>query len=328
MNKSVIEDYFAGKCNPDQAREVKDFLESEEGRIYLTENLIYHYWEEALNVNKVEKRIQQEYKNERKFFLLKVAALFILLITTGAGLYLLINSGRNVQPTMAVQAKIKIMEVPAGKKTSFRLPDGSFVWLNSDSKILFNEKFDGVERIVELKGEAYFSVKKDPKRPFKVKSGNIVITALGTQFSVNYFPGDLLTKVSLAEGKVKIENFESLKKTENLILNPGQGIKYNKNSLKLQKVQFNAEEEYGWMKGLLIFNKAKLDEVVKRLERWYGVKIIVNGDLSREWSFTGRFNNEPLEQVLRVLSLTRNFSYKKEQKLIVLTFKNYNYEEK
>ncbi|NJK94937.1 MAG: DUF4974 domain-containing protein [Bacteroidales bacterium] len=316
MDKSIIEDYFAGKCSSDQARAVKQFLESEAGHEFLTEKLIPEYWDEAVKKQEVELFVQEETKSERKLFMIKIAATILLLITTGAGIYFLSNINRDIQPTVAIEAKTKTIEIPAGKKSSHRLPDGTLVWLNSNTKISFTETFDNAERIVELEGEAFFEVKKDSLRPFRVKAGNVVVTALGTAFNVSAHEMENF-EVSLKDGKVKVEN--ELEETDKaLVLVPGEGAMLKKSGLMKTKV--DRLKAYGWKDGILYFNQSSFNDVVENLERWYGVQFEIKYNPHQSWSFTGTYENETLKNVLLSMSKTRDFNYKissKENRTIV-----------
>lgn len=306
MDKNIIEDYFAGKCPPEQARAVHDFLESEEGKDYLTENLIPGYWEEAVKQANVDKIFQQDEKQERKLLTIKIAASLILLIATSIAGYYIFNNKKQVVHSVSAVVKIKTIEVPAGKKTNYRLPDGTVVWLNSGTSISFAENFQGAERNIELTGEAYFEVKKDSLRPFRVKAGDIVVTALGTAFNVKSHNKANL-EVSLKEGKVKVENKNE--KPENaFLLLPGEGVRLKNTGLK--KTRVDQLQAYGWKSGILYFNMSSFHEVIENLERWYGVHFDVKFQPDQSWSFTGTYENESLKNVLLSLSKIRDFSYK------------------
>jgi len=207
---------------------------------------------------------------------------------------------------------------PYGQKTTVKLPDGTMVVLNSGSTLKYEKEFEDSFRNVELTGEAIFDVVKDASRPFTVHSGTLSTTVLGTFFNVRAYEDESQVRVSLAKGKVVVKNNET-DRLDNYYLEPGQEVAYHKAKKTIVKRQFDFEKVFAWNKGILIFESAGMETVIKELERWYGVSFEVTGN-SQEWNYTGKFEKLSLENVLRNLSFSQRFEFAIENKEVKINF--------
>jgi transmembrane sensor len=197
-----------------------------------------------------------------------------------------------------------VMTQPA-EKTMVRLPDGSEVWLNSESTLQYTKKFSAKERKVQLTGEAYFTVVKD-KKPFVVCTENARTQVLGTAFNV--WARHQETRVIVKRGHVRL--MRSLQDSDSVDLIKNQMSRIEQQDPPENPSSVNAENRIGWMEGRLLFEKAPLSEILEEVERFYGVKIdLMNDTLSRE-TLTATFENIPLSTVLQSLSLSYNTAYR------------------
>lgn len=203
-----------------------------------------------------------------------------------------------------------------GEKLNFALPDGTLVWLNAGSSLEFPSAFLDSVRVVKLVGEGFFEVAEDVVKAFKVQTGSLTITALGTSFNVNNRNQRDL-RVSLVTGKVKVD--DSSREGE-FFLSPGQELGYNLEDKTGMVHPFESDQVHGWRSGSLVFKNASFDQVKSELERWYGVTIGTSGSVSAAWRFNGKFENQTLENVLISLSSIEEFSYQIEGKRIQITF--------
>ncbi|WP_373522254.1 FecR family protein [Aquiflexum sp.] len=203
-----------------------------------------------------------------------------------------------------------------GEKLIITLPDGSKVWLNSGSKLEFPEKFSETERNMSISGEAYFEVKKDSLRPFRVESDGIVTTALGTSFNINTKDNSLL-KISLMTGKVSVDK---KMKSEEILLNPGQEFQFNKQQNDQWVKDFSPEKVLAWKEGKIIFENASLSQVVETLEDWYGVKFNLTNAEKVNWNFSGEYQNQILDNLLNSISYIESFEYEINGKNVELKF--------
>ena len=246
---------------------------------------------------------------------LKYAAVLIMAIGLGWTAYYVVSQETTTPIQMATVEKSN----PNGRKTTFELPDGTKVNLNAASELKYVDDVKKNKRIVYLSGEAFFEVAKDKTKPFSVITKGISTTALGTSFNVKAYIDDPLVKVLLMTGKVGVEYLSA--KSSGLILSPGMGAQYDSNRGELLSKDFNFEKELGWKQGIIILDNTGLSDVMDELERWYGVKInIQNKQNSGQWNYSGRFQNESLENVLTTMGHVKGFNYKIEDKSVTITF--------
>jgi transmembrane sensor len=217
----------------------------------------------------------------------------------------IVQSGQIIQKSTA-----------AGQKLQVTLPDSSVVWINSESSIRYPEHFAKTSRTVHLSGEAYFDVQKDPTKTFEVVTDNLTVKALGTSFNVNAFDNQNETKVALVEGKVEIVNNEAL----TVLLAPGELGIYNTTQKVFKKGKSLLAEEVSWKDGIITFNNSSEELVLARLEKWYGVKIVIRNQSPRPWNITAEYANLSLENVLQSLSYAANFEYTINKKKVTLTY--------
>ena len=205
-----------------------------------------------------------------------------------------------------------------GQKLSIQLSDGSRVILNSSSKLVYNDFFGSDERVVYLEGEAFFEVNRDTLRPFKVITGSISTTALGTSFNVNSFSQNKAIEIALVTGKVLIEEQSSTERS--VLLIPGEMATFNKQAGDLSKSKFNIRDLTGWKDGIIVFRNARYGQVIEKLERWYGVEISEDRIPMKDWNFTGTFENENLENLLNTLQFEYEFTYQIDKKKVNIKF--------
>jgi transmembrane sensor len=197
-----------------------------------------------------------------------------------------------------------VMTQPA-EKIIVRLPDGSEVWLNSESTLQYTKKFSAKERKVRLTGEAYFTVVQDEK-PFVICTENARTQVLGTAFDI--WARHQETRVIVKRGHVRL--MRSLQDTASVDLIKNQMSRIDQQDPPENPSSVNAENRIGWMEGRLLFEKAPLFEILEEVERFYGVKIdLMNDTLARE-TLTATFENIPLSTVLQSLSLSYNTAYR------------------
>ena len=238
-------------------------------------------------------------------------------------IFLLGRMGEDNPPSGQVVEAVKTVtrSMPKGQKLTMVLPDGSRVHLNSESSIVFPERFEGENRTVELTGEAYFDVVENKDKPFIVRTGQVVAVVLGTSFNVNSFPEQDEISVSLVSGKVKIlPSPEDQDHPDEIILTKGEKVTIDKISLEAVTSSFEAAAEVGWKDGLLVFEGDDYKRVMTKLERWYGATFIANNKPIGKWQIKGRFDNLSLEEVLENLKYTHKIDYKIDNKTVYLNF--------
>ncbi len=211
---------------------------------------------------------------------------------------------------------------PTGQKSMIQLPDGSKVWLNSDSHISFNEGFSDSLRSIKLEGEAYFDVVRDSLRPFVVDFESLSVTVLGTEFNISAFEADKDLRVTLVDGSVQVSNTSQ---ENNLILEPGTGLVYSKVKNHFHEFSKNSNPELfrkttEWRHGKLIFDGRNFEDFVKEIKRWYGVEVQVVGTPPKGWNIRASFENEILTNVMDAVSYNKAFKYILKDKELTIMF--------
>jgi len=189
------------------------------------------------------------------------------------------------------------IHVPNGGTYKVNLPDGTKVQLNAGTDFSYPIRFDGKERLVQLSGEGYFEVSPDAAKPFKVLSGDQVVTVHGTHFNVQAHKNEPI-ETTLLEGSVSVSSSTNIDNKAMLV--PGQQASYLSGRIKVRKVP--AEDYIGWTKNLFIFNHLSLPQIFTHLERWYDVEIIYPSNLSMETYLMEIPKDRKLSEILEPIS--------------------------
>lgn len=213
------------------------------------------------------------------------------------------------------------LSTPRGGTYKVTLTDGTTVWLNAESTLKYPTSFAKGERVVELKGEAYFDVKRVPTdnsaadfKPFKVVSANQTITVLGTEFNISAYHDEEETKTTLVDGKVRVETPRS---GEELTLLPGEQGKNGKNGLKKSKV--DVHDYVDWKNGEFVFRDETAEEVLERIARWYDFDIDSSKYLPSNEVFSGsisRYGN--LRTVLDIMQEAGGLTFEVKNRTVII----------
>jgi ferric-dicitrate binding protein FerR (iron transport regulator) len=184
------------------------------------------------------------------------------------------------------------------------LPDGSEVWLNRNSRLTYQDNFNEENRLLKLEGEAFFDVRKDPKKPFVIQTGKAQVEVLGTSFNVEAYAGSAETEIFVVTGLV---SFSSLSDSKGITIKPGEaGVLKNQNlSLISHGGQLNA---LAWKEKRLIFKKTALSDVVKALEEYFNVNIEIRNKNALRCRFTGSFDKPSLSEIIEALGVSLDLS--------------------
>lgn len=201
---------------------------------------------------------------------------------------------------------------PYGARTQFSLPDGSEGWLNSGSVIKYPAQFGSI-RNVELNGEAFFNVAKNPEAPFIINANMIKIKVLGTSFNVVSYSNDSLAEVVVANGQVEVDaNGHSFKE----ILHPSERLALNTVKATYSKSSVDVQNYTSWKSGKLIFLNDNLNEVIRKLSRFYNVDFEVKNNVNRNQLFRAVLSEESLDEILRYMKLTMDIDYTIQERKI------------
>ena len=232
----------------------------------------------------------------------KVAAILTIALVAGfSAAYLLLQ-----KPEPKSELSWFEIQVPRGEKTKLLLPDGSLVWINSESILSYPNNYMEGNREVRLKGEAYFEVENQQDKPFIVKTTDYNICVLGTKFNVMAYPDFNRTSTWLIEGMVEIQRGKQA-----IPMGTGQNLEFSDNQFTIKNE--NALQSACWKDNIFDFDQINFKELIIRLERWYDIDIEVKGQNLDNIVYSGVFKNEEtIWQVLNSLRLMLPIQYKRE----------------
>lgn len=216
-----------------------------------------------------------------------------------------ISAGKLVyhQHTGAVENNTLI--TPKGGTYEVVLPDGSSVFLNSSSRLIYPTAFTGDTRTVKLIGQAYFEVASNPAKPFKVIANGVNIQVYGTGFDVNAYADEPVVKATLVHGSVKVLNNKT-----SMMISPGQQATLNQNDNEIKITQPNLDEVLAWKKWEFRFEGADIVSILKEASRWYDFKVIYSGKIS-DHRFNGLLSKKAsLSELLEILERTKYVHFK------------------
>jgi len=265
-----------------------------------------------------------------------VPVLAVLVIASG--LFILRNNMVSHEVAARKHAIQSQVTTKPGSKTHIQLPDGSTVWLNASSDLTYGENFGKELREVNLTGEAYFDVAKDPEHPFIIHTKVVDVKVLGTAFNVRSYPNDANTETSVIRGKVEVtvKNRENtkyyLEPNEKVIVAnnvaaleiPTAGRQETKPLLAIQSLtRYHVDSsiiETSWVENKLIFQENEpFRDVALKMERWYGVHIrFVDPDVA-EYRMYGSFTTETIRQALDALKIGFNFNYTMNKDEVIIS---------
>ncbi|UNY99165.1 DUF4974 domain-containing protein [Zhouia spongiae] len=210
------------------------------------------------------------------------------------------------------------------EQKEFILDDGTKIYLNSGSTLIIDPLYNTENRSVKLKGEAFFDVVKNPDIPFIVNTENdIKIKVLGTSFNVKSYINDNTTETTLVTGKVEI--YEENNNSPLTTLVPKQQAVFNKKEKTINVKEVETSQVTSWKQGLLVFDNSPMSDVIKSIERWYGVKISIEDNSINDYSFSGKFKRlDKIEEVLEMLKTASSINYNYEKKSNAITLKKNN----
>lgn len=314
MEKEYIENlitrYLNGICLPEEQQELKLWIEEslENRNEYLA---LKDVWDIAQQPKiSTEDQLTLFYKNQlektkkSRMLWIRYSSAVAAILVIGLVFSVLVQQEKKVQP-----ANLQVFSVPLGSRSKVLLADGTIVNLNSGSELKYSSDFSGNNRVVSLSGEAFFQVKSDAVHPFVVKTTNFDVKVTGTKFNVCTYDENSYSSATLTEGKIELKIDGS---NQNFEIKPGEKFELDRGTRKYSLESADIESEIAWKDGEFIFRNIPFPELVKRLERWYDVKLNYSDKGLQSYAYTGRFKNqETIWQVLDALRLTSPIDYRK-----------------
>jgi len=239
------------------------------------------------------------------------AAVITLLISSLSLLYYLTDFNQifnNQTPLYAIEA-------PKGEKTLLTLTDGTRVWLNSGSILQYSSAFNSKNRMVILNGEGYFEVTKDPENPFKVVCNETEVQVYGTRFNISNYQNDKFIQLTLVSGALSFFSEKTLQTTE---LHPSEQLTYCRENGKISLQETDTELYTVWKDNKLKLDNSPFIDVIKKMERWYDVNIVLEPSMQGSESYTMTVKTESLREILEMLKLTTPFEYRIDQDTVYI----------
>lgn len=344
---------LSGEATATELQELQHWLQSNPGDQYFTEILLT-YWH-----HRPDQHVSLDHAPDQHFAhilemaagqdeepvlrrpalfrkLGKFAAAAALVTAIAGGTWVLMPKKMN----RVIAADAKRNEVVAGKgiRSKMVLPDGTQVWLNSDSKLEYAESFTGATREVSLEGEAYFDVVKDPKRPFIVHTSAIDIRVLGTSFNVKSYPQEKTIETTLIRGMIEVIN-KNKPQAPKIILRPKEKLVFNKQAEEINGLPAGNQKEMwkdsshnktmaiaitalppnvadssltetSWVYNRLLFEGDSFREVAVKMERWFNIRINFKNEKIANYRLSGSFDRETIDEALQALKYIAPFNYK------------------
>ena len=259
-----------------------------------------------------------------------LVAASVLMIVMAAGWWLWYGSSAEKRELASREVK-----TPKGSQSYLTLPDGTEVWLNSNSKIVYDDDFNQSDRKVLLTGEAYFKVAANENKPFIIQAGGLKVKVLGTVFNVRSYPDEPNIETTLVSGSVEITLDDQPGNT--IQLKPGEKLSVHNRInaenittrrltdsldtagvplLLLSKMKVNPSDssliDAAWKEGKLVFDGEDFGKVASKIEKWYNITVVVENENLYGTSFTGVFGKKSLATVFSTLQATGKLTYRQE----------------
>jgi ferric-dicitrate binding protein FerR (iron transport regulator) len=207
-----------------------------------------------------------------------------------------------------------VLRVPRGGEYVLVLSDNTTVYLNAGSELTYPAAFPGDRRDVYLKGEAYFDVQGDARRPFTVHAGPTQVEVLGTAFSVRAYDDEPVIQTVLERGKIKLCAGD-----RSLILDPNTRALYNRSTAVMEKFPANPSSFLGWKEGRFVYDNAPLECILRDMSRWYAFDIVFQREEARELPFSLNVKKHgSIDEILLLLEATRNIRVEYRDNTVII----------
>lgn len=324
MKQEILHKYFNGTASDDERREVLAWVDAspanKEEFLQREADFLFGNLPDSEPSQAARAQIMHVIEPRRKRLrILSAVASAAAIFVVGAFLWVLHDNNRlNNQVASLTAQNEKLIAIPEliqgesvlsykvnpGVKGTIVLPDGSEVILNSASTLRTPARFENGKRVVELEGEGYFKVESNPDWPMYVRtSRGVTVKVTGTEFNLSTYSDDAALKLTLVRGKVSLLDEKSetevvVREKEEVVV--GARAQLEKPTRKTADMKLNTS----WKDGYLVFDNTPIREVIKKMERWYGVDITVADARVMNNTFTASFRSESLQQVLTLLDIT------------------------
>lgn len=274
----------------------------------------------------------------------RIAASWFIVFILGSGITVYFTQRNFTKKSAEVYTSVI---APLGSTTLLDLPDGSKIWLNAGSKITYGSNFGKTYRELHLSGEAFFSVKTNKNKPFLVFTSDVVVKALGTRFNVKAYPEEKTITTTLEEGRVVITSLHQSTNSNAIELKPKEVATFYRYKLKEETVpqkksthkdsvvqtahpnaSFQIDKKApieivtSWKEETWVIEAEPLGKFAILLERRYNVKIEFESEDVKSYKFTGKIQNENIEQIMKAIELSAPITYSIHKNVISILMEN------
>ncbi|WP_372753093.1 FecR family protein [Labilibaculum sp.] len=209
--------------------------------------------------------------------------------------------------------------VPVGGEYQLQLSDGTKVWMNSDSQLRYPDRFTGKNRVVFLSGEAYFKVSKDVQHRFVVKTNKLNVKVYGTEFNLMAYKDDQVVEATLSEGSILVDVTNDFGQHIEHHLQPNMQCSYSIVNNNCRVIDVDARKYSGWKEGKLQFVDESLDEITRKLERWYNVKFFFQSERVKAIRYTGELKKfADFKLILNLLEIGTDVKFIVKNKVVIV----------
>lgn len=310
---NIVEKYIRGNISEEEYNELQQQIQNDSDSS--VGDMLNECWQKDLNIHvmpraakeRTRRLINEKIKKDMRRVWFKRAST----IAASILIPILIISTVYFYKEMDHYKQIpNIVSVNKGQRAGITLPDGTIVHLNSESKLTYTPDFNGKLREVVLEGEAFFEVTPNKEKPFIVKTSVFDVEVLGTSFNVSVYNDENIVETALMEGKVKLTMQGCPSKP--VYLTPSQKFIYSRSDRQGTISIMEGDTELAWKQGILAFNAEPLEEVFRKIERWYGVTMHYDKESLVNDNFTGQFKMISIQEMMNILRMHYNLKFKIE----------------
>lgn len=327
--ESRIADFLAGQCSEKERQELQTLLERDEeaarlmrrmSAVWAVASLPAFVGKEEENLSKIKRQVASEKpkamrisgRRRRMVAWLATAATVALLLVSNTLWYH--HSEELTRAYMAAETPYEI-KVPASSRTKVTLPDGSVVTLNAGSTLRYARSFGIDNRNIWLDGEGLFEVEKDKERPFTVHTEDVQVQVLGTVFDLCAYSGDEMVTVALVEGCIAMKTPRGTR----LELKPDEMASYDRRTGKVVKARTDARRVGDWTDGGLTFDNTPFEDIARKLERKFQLKIHIGSERLKRECFSGCFDRDQgLDDILREINVDGRYTWHRKDGTITI----------
>lgn len=306
MEKETLYKYFSGLASDAEKEAIKNWLEEDQAnhQILLNERKFY----DALLLADDSMFVQHSaprFINIKKWMGMGVKWAAAVIIAFLASYTYFVSQVENYMDTA-----MNTVTVPYGQRVNLSLSDGTKVCLNAGTVFTYPSAFGKNTRNVELNGEAFFEVSSNKERPFIVHTQDCDVQVLGTKFNVNAYKGEHNFTAALMEGRIRVQNNLNPKEVINIM--PDMQVALEHGKLKVDEIP--DYDVYRWRDGLVCFKELDFMQLLRKVEKYFGVNIKICSTTIRNHSFSGKFRiSDGIDYILRVLQRDVKFTYERSE---------------